>query len=284
MEMLIAELPLALFTTLAPLGAGAFVALAVVLCTETFSPEEYKRLDRFTIAPLAVTIIGFICSFLHLASPLNAANAFAGVGTSPLSNEIVVGIVFVVVAIVYCAAALSGKLNLQARKVAIVVTAVLALVFALFIGMAYMIPTIPSWDNPFVPLQVLGLTLFGGASFGALLIVLVKKPGDGSFAAKKIIYGLAVGGLVIAAIALFAQQSLVAGLTSISHSGVEQVALSMPFFVGFVVCGLISAAILIAATLKKPSKWPLLGSALLGCAGIFCARAVFYLMEIGLAF
>ena len=45
MEAAFAELPLALFTTLAPIGAGAFVALAIAFLTTPFSDEQLKRID-----------------------------------------------------------------------------------------------------------------------------------------------------------------------------------------------------------------------------------------------
>lgn len=37
---MMAELPLALFTTLAPIGAGAFIALAVAFFTTKFSESS----------------------------------------------------------------------------------------------------------------------------------------------------------------------------------------------------------------------------------------------------
>ena len=45
---MMAELPLALFTTLAPIGAGAFIALAVAFFTTKFSDEQLKKIDRMT--------------------------------------------------------------------------------------------------------------------------------------------------------------------------------------------------------------------------------------------
>ena len=96
MEAAFAELPLALFTTLAPAGAGAFIALACVFFAASFTDEQMRKIDRMMLIPLAAVIVGFACSFAHLASPLNAIHAFAGFGTSPLTNEIVVGSVFVV--------------------------------------------------------------------------------------------------------------------------------------------------------------------------------------------
>ena len=111
MEAAFAELPLALFTTLAPAGAGAFVALACAFFAASFTDEQLKKIDRMTFIPFVVVLVGFACSFAHLASPLNAVNALNGFGSSPLTNEIVVGSVFVVVALAYLIVALTGKLK-----------------------------------------------------------------------------------------------------------------------------------------------------------------------------
>ena len=69
---MMAELPLALFTTLAPVGAGAFIALAVAFFTTKFSDEQLKKIDRMTTIPVVVLVAGFICAFFHLASPMHA--------------------------------------------------------------------------------------------------------------------------------------------------------------------------------------------------------------------
>ena len=89
---MMAELPLALFTTLAPVAAGAFIALAVAFFTTKFSDEQLRKIDRMTTIPVVVLIVGFICAFFHLANPMHAFGVFAGVGSSPLSNELVAAV------------------------------------------------------------------------------------------------------------------------------------------------------------------------------------------------
>ena len=101
-----------------------------------------------TLIPLVVVIMGFAASFFHLASPLHAPGVFAGVGGSPLSNEILVGAIFTVLAVVYVVCALTGRLSGGARKVLVVVVAASALVFACFTGLAYVMETIASWNSP----------------------------------------------------------------------------------------------------------------------------------------
>ena len=170
MEAALNELPLALFTTLAPMGAGAFVALACALFTTTFSDEQLKKIDRFMAIPLIVVLVGFVASFFHLASPLHAPLVFAGVGSSPLSNEIVAGCIFTVLAVVYWIMGVTGKLPASARKGFAAVVAVAAIVFACFTGLAYVMDTIASWNSPLVPVQFAGFALTGGMALGALVL------------------------------------------------------------------------------------------------------------------
>ena len=169
---MMAELPLALFTTLAPVAAGAFIALAVAFFTTKFSDEQLRKIDRMTTIPVVVLIVGFICAFFHLANPMHAFGVFAGVGSSPLSNELVAGCVFAVLAIVYWIVALAGKLGEGARKGFSAAVAVMAVVFACFTGAAYMMGTIASWNTPMVPVAIVGFCLLGGVSLGVLVLAL----------------------------------------------------------------------------------------------------------------
>ncbi len=84
---------LALFTTLAPAGVVAFIVLALVRLT-CRNHDEAVRVDRIIALPFAVTLIGFIASATHLGTPANALHVFSGVGTSPLSNEVLAAVIF----------------------------------------------------------------------------------------------------------------------------------------------------------------------------------------------
>lgn len=145
---------LAVFTTLAPMGAGAFIALAYAFAVGKPDEEAARRLDRWTALPLAVLAAGFVGAFTHLASPLNAFGVFAGVGSSPLSNEVLAGVVFAALAVVYWVLALAGKLSAGARTGPLAVLSALAVVFAVFCGLAYMMYTIPTWNTPLSIVQM----------------------------------------------------------------------------------------------------------------------------------
>ena len=59
------ETPLAIFTTLAPMGAGAFMMIALSYLMFKFDDEVLARIDKITLVPLGVLIVGFIGAFLH---------------------------------------------------------------------------------------------------------------------------------------------------------------------------------------------------------------------------
>lgn len=286
METAFAELPLALFTTLAPAGAGAFIALACVFFAASFTDEQLKKIDRMTLIPLAAVLIGFACSFAHLASPMNAIHAFAGLGASPLTNEIAVGIVFVVVAIVYVVVALTGKLKGGARKGFAAVVAVMAVIFACFTGLAYMMDTIASWDSPLLPIEILGFCLVGGAAFGALALSLSGAMGDALGRQGKNILLIVAGlGALLGVFAAGAQIGGVSGMSNAVISGADLVAEAMPALIFGIVCVLASAGVLFVVCLGKGSV-PLSALAVvLALVGIFCLRLAFYAtqLSVGLA-
>ena len=58
------ELPLALFTTLASIGAGAFITLTVAFFTTKFDDEVLARIDKLALVPAIFVIVGFINNIL----------------------------------------------------------------------------------------------------------------------------------------------------------------------------------------------------------------------------
>lgn len=279
MAFSVAELPLALFTTLAPLGAGAFVALACAFFTTKFSPEQLKKIDRATILPLAIVIVGFICAFFHLANPLNAPAVFMGAG-SPMSNEIIVGCVFTIVAIIYVIVANAGKLSESARKGFAAVVAVLAVVFAIFTGLAYVMGTIATWNTPLVPVQMLGFALVGGAATGSLVLALSGAWADackGAF--KKAAVVLAALGAVLAIVGLAGQLGAASGMENALVSGADLVSAALvPAIVGLVLIAVAAALVFVAAK-KEAATAPAAIAVIVAVVGIFLARLAFYAIQ-----
>ena len=279
---MMAELPLALFTTLAPVGAGAFIALAVAFFTTKFSDEQLKKIDRMTTIPVVVLVAGFICAFFHLASPMHAFGVFAGVGASPLSNELLAGVVFAVLAIVYWIVALAGKLGEGARKGFAAVVAVMAIVFACFTGAAYMMETIASWNTPMVPVAVLGFSLLGGVSLGVLVLALsgalVDAAAKGGF--KMAALAVLIVGLVLGVAGLLVQVMSVSGMGNALVDGADLVAAaSAPMWIG-VVCMVVAAAAAFMALRNTKSTALAAAAPVLAVVGVFAARLAFYAVQL----
>lgn len=278
---MMAELPLALFTTLAPIGAGAFIALAVAFFTTKFSDEQLKKIDRMTTIPVVVLVAGFICAFFHLASPMHAFGVFAGLGASPLSNELLAGVVFAVLAIVYWIVALAGKLGEGARKGFAAVVAVMAVVFACFTGAAYMMETIASWNTPMVPVAVLGFSLLGGVSLGVLVLALsgaLEDAAKGGF--KMAAPVVLVVGLVLGIAGLLVQVMSVSGMGNALVDGADLVAAaSAPMWIG-VVCMVVAAAAAFMALRNTKSTALAVAAPVLAIVGVFAARLAFYAVQL----
>ena len=278
---MMAELPLALFTTLAPIGAGAFIALAVAFFTTKFSDEQLKKIDRMTTIPVVVLVAGFICAFFHLASPMHAFGVFAGLGASPLSNELFAGVVFAVLAIVYWIVALAGKLGEGARKGFAAVVAVMAIVFACFTGAAYMMETIVSWNTPMVPVAVLGFSLLGGVSLGVLVLALsgaLEDAAKGGF--KMAAPVVLVVGLVLGVVGLLVQVMSVSGMGNALVDGADLVAAaSAPMWIG-VVCMVVAAAAAFMALRNSKSTALAAAAPVLAIVGVFAARLAFYAVQL----
>lgn len=278
---MMAELPLALFTTLAPIGAGAFIALAVAFFTTKFSDEQLKKIDRMTTIPVVVLVAGFICAFFHLASPMHAFGVLAGLGASPLSNELLAGVVFAVLAIVYWIMALAGKLGEGVRKGFAAVVAVMAIVFACFTGAAYMMETIASWNTPMVPVAVLGFSLLGGVSLGVLVLALsgaLEDAAKGGF--KMAAPVVLVVGLVLGVAGLLVQVMSVSGMGNALVDGADLVAAaSAPMWIG-VVCMVVAAAAAFMALRNSKSTALAAAAPVLAIVGVFAARLAFYAVQL----
>ena len=278
---MMAELPLALFTTLAPIGAGAFIALAVAFFTTKFSDEQLKKIDRMTTIPVVVLVAGFICAFFHLASPMHAFGVFAGVGASPLSNELLAGVVFAVLAIVYWIVALAGKLGEGTRKGFAAVVAVMAIVFACFTGAAYMMETIASWNTPMVPVAVLGFSLLGGICLGVLVLALsgaLEDAAKGGF--KMAALAVLVVGLVLGVVGLLVQVMSVSGMGNALVDGADLVAAaSAPMWIG-VVCMVVATAAAFMALRNSKSTALAAAAPVLAIVGVFAARLAFYAVQL----
>lgn len=210
-----AETSLLLFTLLVPLGV---TALALMACVRGFLPaagaegEPDRKANKMTTVPAVVMLLGLVCSFFHLGHPSSVFFMLSGIGSSPLSNEIVVAAVAIVVGAVYWALCLAKGLPASGHKAFGVVLALLALLCAVFTGVAYSIATIPTWDTPFNWLGQIGLSLLGGGALAAVTFALAGYAVERKAACALLACGAL--GCVLALITLIGQFGAVASVMS----------------------------------------------------------------------
>ena len=276
METAFAELPLALFTTLAPIGANAFIVLFIAAFAGKLNEDQLKKLDKFSAVPAVVVLVGFIASIFHMANPAGAIGVLSHIGTSPLSNEICAGIVFVIAMAVYVIMALAGKLGEGARKGLLAAVSVLAIVFTIFCGMAYMMATIISWNTPFTIIQVLGFGLVGGSALGSLVLALAAVLEDTLKAARIAVIAVAVIGAVLTAFGLIGMIVTVGDMTNGTTTGAALTSGVTMYAACSVICVLASA--IVVALQKGTAALPAIAT-VLAVIGVFVGRLVFYALQ-----
>lgn len=277
------ELPLAIFTTLTPIGAGAFIALFIAFLKRDYTPAELKRIDTATLVPLLVAVVGLICSFAHLANPGNAMNVANTVGTTPLANEITCFGVFMILAVIYWICGMAGALKSAGRKVFSGILAVMAVIVACAIGGAYMLPTIPVWNTVFTPLSILGFLLSGGAMMGMLVLTLAGVADRTTESgADKPLLGMVCLGVFLSLVSVIAIWVIGANTTSQVLQIGAAVSSLIWAFVLFIVLEVIAAVPSFDAIVLSASKVNTIVAVVLFAVAIFLARLCFYGMQFGI--
>ncbi len=272
---------LALFTTLAPMGAGAFLTIAISFLVFKFDTDVLSRIDKMSLIAVGFLVIGFIAAFFHLANPVHAFSVFTGIGSSPLSNEIAVGCVFATVAVLFAVLANFGKLSVKARKGFSVALVVLALVFFAFCGLAYMVPTIPTWNGPSTIIQMVGYGLLAGSALASFVLGCAKVSVDDKLRNLVILVGAI--GFAVSVIGLVIQNIAAASISNIWGTAIELVPLIWVVFAIYVVCA-VASFVLIYVSAKKNFAITFTGLAVvLMLIGVFMARIGFYGLYMGIA-
>lgn len=157
---------LAVFTAVSSSAAVAFAALAVAIMVS--KPHPFiERLNHMLAAPLALCWLGFMAAATHLGTPANALHAVAGIGRSPLSDEVVAAVAFLFFAGVYWLYSFKIQPNPVISKVLLACSVVSAAALVGFMATAYSVPTVPSWDTWRTPANLVLTALFAGPCLAA---------------------------------------------------------------------------------------------------------------------
>ncbi len=290
-----AELPLAIFTTLMPLTAGAFTGMFLVVITSRLNEDAlpcseegvFRRLDKAAAFPLVLLVIGFIGAFFHLHDALHAPFALSHIGASPLSNEIFAACCFAAAVALYWIFGLTGKLSLRSRKIWLLIISVLGILLAVFTGLAYYVETIPTWASVLIPVQMLGYML--AATAFAIPCALMAHLELGA-QTRKIIGAVSVFGVVVALAATCAHIVQTQSITGAYVNGEALLAGAQPYYLAaaalalaFVICALLCLRKTPNATLSEGANPATTAAALMVLtliASVFCARLAFYCLQI----
>ena len=162
---------LVIFTILAQMAVGSFVILGVVhffASRKDGVAAADKLSDRALLAIGPVLVLGAIATFFHLGNPVNAPRAISNLGSSWLSWEVLLLVVFIVLGGVFAIMQWRKISTSSIRNIIAIVAALVGLALVFVMAMVYMLPTVPAWNTPITVISFFTTTfLLGSLAMGA---------------------------------------------------------------------------------------------------------------------
>lgn len=172
--MQMSEWSLIIFTTIMQMAVGSFAVLGGVhfFATRRYSEKDADLLsDRALLAIGPAVVLALVVTFLHLGNPINAPRAISNLGTSWLSREITLAVIFSVGGAVFAFMQWRKISTPNTRNAIALVLAAVGLVCVFSMSQIYMLPTIPAWDSLATPAAFLLTTfLLGALAIGAAYV------------------------------------------------------------------------------------------------------------------
>ncbi|WP_080804019.1 DmsC/YnfH family molybdoenzyme membrane anchor subunit [Arabiibacter massiliensis] len=222
MDLVFAQLPLLLFTAIAPMASGAFAGLSNAFLTTDFSPEALRRIDRWTLLPIVILTVGVVLALVFFNSPQAGLFVLQGVDSGAFTFAVVMAAVFAIAAVVYWIVAMAGVMSYGVRKGAAAIMSVLAVAYAVSIGIVYMTSDVATWASGIVPLGFAGFCLASGVPLGALVIAAagaMRETRGTSFATFSLVTALI--GTVVAIFAVTVQLMNAQAMVSAFFAGAD---------------------------------------------------------------
>ena len=281
---------LGLFTSLAPAGVVAFLALALVRLWSRDRTASV-RIDRMIALPFSVVLIGFIASATHLGTPANALHVFSGVGRSPLSNEVLSAVAFLFLVGSYWMMAFKERFPDAVAKPWLALACLAGIALIACTSMAYNVDTVPTWDTAFTPANLVLAALLAGPVLGLLFLELaqVRPRGRGRPRAReRALVVLAAPALVAGTVVLALHQESLSAIAN-NEFAASTLAPSYPAVIGaHLIVGAIALAIAGMSMKRVQSRRTTLAlratASLLALAAVFVTRIVFYHLHMTVGF
>jgi anaerobic dimethyl sulfoxide reductase subunit C len=162
----VTEWPLIVFTMALQMGCGLCLAATLSDMVSTRANDAAMRPLGAAIFPL--TALGLLGSLFHLGRPFSALRSLSNLGSSRLSLEILLSVIFALAAF-FCSYLWRKRVR-QARLAVGIVTTIAGLAAVASSFSIYMIPSQPAWNSGWLPMSFLGtLLLFAGAVPASLI-------------------------------------------------------------------------------------------------------------------
>jgi anaerobic dimethyl sulfoxide reductase subunit C len=159
------------FTILAQMSVGAFVILGIVhfvALRQAGEAEANQLSNRALLAIGPVLILGMAASLFHLGNPLNAYMAITNLGSSWLSWEIFLGVIFVILGGIFAVMQWRSMASFTIRNVIAWLAALVGLGLVYAMARIYMLEAQPAWNTPVTLISFYTTTfLLGGLAIGA---------------------------------------------------------------------------------------------------------------------
>ena len=275
---------LGLFTSLAPAGVVAFLALALVRLWSRDRTASV-RIDRMIALPFSVVLIGFIASATHLGTPANALHVFSGVGRSPLSNEVLSAVAFLFLVGSYWMMAFKDAFRCRGESHGWRWPVWPGIALIACTSMAYNVDTVPTWDTAFTPANLVLAALLAGPVLGLLFLELAQGAAARARARARRTGGAA---LVAGTVVLALHQESLSAIAN-NEFAASTLAPSYPAVIGaHLIVGAIALAIAGLSMKRVQSRRTTLAlratASLLALAAVFVTRIVFYHLHMTVGF
>lgn len=168
------EWALIIFTILGQLAAGSMLVLMVVRAYLA-SKVDTEEVDRIMEGPTFIVVptmaLALFASLLHLSNLSNVIGAVPNLGSSWLSREVVLGVGFMALAVLYTFMQWRRLGSTALRTLLGWLTALVGVAQTYAMGMVYMIRTQPAWNTLATPITFFVTSLLLGALSVAVVLV-----------------------------------------------------------------------------------------------------------------
>ena len=169
------EWALIIFTILGQMAAGSMLVLMIVrayLASKAEAVEVDRIMEGPTFIVVPIMALALFASLLHLSNLSNVIKAVPNLDSSWLSREVVLGVGFMALAVLYTFMQWRRLGSNSLRTVLGWFTALVGVAQTYAMGMVYMIRTQPAWNTLATPIAFFVTSLLlGGLAVAVVLVI-----------------------------------------------------------------------------------------------------------------